>query len=644
MSRFTSTDDFDAAQSGTAVAGLLAIDAGAGGLIEPVGANVVEGGVVYRVWAPEHRVIRTIVANEESATPRSLILTEEGEGYFSGVDPEGKAGDLYHIDVDGQPLPDPASRYQPSGVDGPSQVIDPSLFAWQANGWSRPSLKGRVIYELHVGTFTKEGTFLAAIKRLDDLVELGVNTIELMPVADFAGSRNWGYDGVLLFAPARCYGTPEELRMLVDAAHLRGLAVVLDVVYNHLGAVGNVLHRYSKRYFHENQSNGWGQALNFDDDATAVRRFFIQNACMWLDEYRFDGLRLDAVHAIEDRSARHILSEIASAAHARGAFVIGEDERNQVTVLSPASEGGWGFDAVWADDFHHTVRVALTHQKEAHFRSFEGSADEAVDTLRRGWLYEGQYCPHLDAPRGTVARHRPPEQFVHCITNHDQIGNRPLGDRLNAAVSPEAYRALSMLLCLSPYTPMLFMGQEWAASSPFVFFTDLPGEVGEKIAEGRKGEFERYGANYDAETLMQMPDPQDPSAFERSKLDWSEAQKSGHREVLALYKACLKLRAQEPLFQSPPRNRWSVQKVGEDVIGIRWTATEGDWLLLVGLATGETSVTENIFVRNRRDRRWKRIIGSNDAVFGGGFPVAPTGSNVSELRLNLPEAVLYREV
>ena len=603
------------------------------------GASVRSDGVVYRVWAPDHARVRVHVDAKNGR--RDLPMHRHDDGYWETHDALGVAGDLYRFVLKDAMLPDPASRFQPQGVEGPSEVIDPRSYPWIRDAWRRPAWKGRVIYELHVGTFTPEGTFLSAIGRLDDLVELGVNTIELMPLADFAGDRNWGYDGVMPYAPARCYGRPDDLRALVDAAHARGLAVVLDVVYNHIGPCGAVLSRYAAGYFHPEKSTIWGQTLNFSDPA--VRAFFVGNACMWLDEYRFDGLRLDATHAIEDDSPVHLVAEIAAAARERGAFTIAEDERNEARVIAPVDEGGWGVDGVWADDFHHAARVTLTRQREAHFASFSGTVDESVRALKSGWIYEGQHSPHKNAPRGTPAGHRPPEQFVHSISNHDQVGNRPLGERLSDSVSPEAYRALSMLLCLTPYTPMLFMGQEWSAGSPFVFFTDLPGEVGAGVADGRRKEFAHYGANYDARTLALMPDPQDPQAFRSCKLDWAERQQPHHIEVLALYRACLRLRAATPIFRNPPREIWAVERVAENVLGLRWKEEGGDWLLLVGLEPGRSTVKEENFVACAPGRRWRLRLASNEARFGGDGPGGAGRVESDRIVFPTPGALLLRE-
>jgi maltooligosyltrehalose trehalohydrolase len=432
---------------------------------------------------------------------------------------------------------------------------------------------------------------------------------------------------------------------------------VLDVVYNHLGPSGNVLPALAKNYFHPSAANLWGDALNFDGEGSAaVRQFFLQNACQWFDEFRVDGLRLDAVHAIEDKSEPHIIAQIAAAAHARGAFVIAEDERNDAAIITPAEQDGrsahaapnaksrgWGVDGMWSDDFHHVMRVALTGQREAHFANYTGATDEWIAALREGWFYRGQpFKGWQGRPRGTPANHLEPERFVFCISNHDQVGNRPLGDRLHAVISPAAYRAVSMLVCLSPYTPLIFMGQEWAANTPFPFFTDHPGEIGAKMRANRLREFQHYNATYDAATLERMPDPQAEATFRQAKLDWMERERPPQASVLALYRACLQLRAKHAIFQSPPRDAWQVDRVGDGLIGLRWHETTGDWLLLVTVADRTVSVAgSNAFVRNRDARRWRLVLGSEEERFGGGG--VPRAARGETLALHGPAAALWRE-
>ena len=435
------------------------------------------GGVRYRVWAPESKGVEAIILSEDGQPVRTVALATADGGFFQGDDPQGRVGDLYKFRLDGEEgktFPDPVSRFQPQGVHGPSMVVETGEYSWQHDDRrGSVALDELVIYELHVGTFTPEGTFRAAIDKLPALVELGATAIEIMPLADFPGRWNWGYDGVFLYAPARCYGQPDDLRALVDAAHAHGLAVMLDAVYNHLGPDGAYLGAYTRSYFNPAHKTPWGDALNFDGPRNGpVRAYFLGNPAYWMDEFHFDGFRLDAVHAIVDETEPHVLAEIAGVIHARGGFVYAEDERNAAFLATPASEGGTGLDGLWADDFHHTVRVALTGERESYLRDFTGDTEELADTLANGWYYRGQPSPNHGKERGTPCAQLPPPAFCYCISNHDQVGNRAFGERLTASCSPEAYRAASALLCLVPYTPLIFQGQEWAASTPFLYFTD----------------------------------------------------------------------------------------------------------------------------------------------------------------------------
>lgn len=608
---------------------------------EKVGAAVEGRGVRYRVWAPERRMVRVEVGPDQGRT-RTVELAPEAEGYHGGFDPAGRAGDLYRYVLDGADrAPDVASRFQPEGVFGPSEVVDPAAYRWKTESWRRPPIRGRIVYELHVGTFTRAGTFAAAIDRLPHLVRLGVNTIELMPLGDFPGRWNWGYDGVMPYAPARCYGRPDELRALIDGAHGLGLAVVLDVVYNHYGPVGNALRRFSPHYFRPGQDTPWGESFNFDGPQSGpVRAFFIGNAVHWLDEYRLDGLRLDATHAVSDTSEPHLFAEIAAAARARGAFTIAEDERNEPAVVS-GGPGGWNADAVWADDFHHSIRVALTGTRDSYFGSYEGSPRELADLLENGWLYRGRTYPHWGRPRGGPSAHLPPEKFVWCISNHDQVGNRPLGERLGLLAGEAGYRAAAVLLCLAPYTPMLFMGQEWAASTPFLFFCDHPGEVGEKMAEWRRKEFASQSYHPDPATLARMPDPQAETTYRASQLRWDESEKTPHRGMLELHRAALALRAQHPHFAAAERGGWTARPFGR-LVAVRWTPPGGDWLLLVRLAVGLPEPLPETALAPREGRRWETVLHSEDTGFGGaGAPSAPaTGPVVFP---GSPAAWLLRE-
>jgi maltooligosyltrehalose trehalohydrolase len=499
-------------------------------------------GVHYRVWAPLHRSLTVVISRSDgtSKVGRELPMQRDSEGVFAALDRDGKAGDRYQFKLpDGRMLPDPGTHFQPEGVHEASEVINHSAFSWRNREFKRPKLSDLVIYECHIGTFTPEGTFNAAIEKLPYLRELGVTAIEVMPVGDFAGRWNWGYDGVCLYAPARCYGRPEDFKQLVAAAHEHGLAVILDVVYNHFGPDGNYWESYSDEFFVKGDANIWGKTINFA--SRHVREFFLGNIAHWMEHYRIDGFRLDATHAITDKSQPHILADIAREVRRRGGFTIAEDERNMAALITPEPDG-IGIDAAWADDFHHVIKVALTGERFAHFRSYEGAARELLDTIQHGWLFRGQNYPQWNKARGTDCAHLAPEKFVVCISNHDQVGNRPLGERLNQLVAPEAYAAASALLCLLPYTPMIWQGQEWAASTPFCFFTDHAGETGKIVSKGRLKEFEHFGADFGKDVLARMPDPQDEATFYNSKLRWNEVQQQDHQQVFDLCRRFIEFR------------------------------------------------------------------------------------------------------
>ncbi|MEY2439799.1 MAG: maltooligosyltrehalose trehalohydrolase [Verrucomicrobiota bacterium] len=580
------------------------------------GAEVVNGGVRYRTWT-HHRNPEVLIINPEIGTARELPMSGEGRGYFSCFDPKGRAGDLYRYRLNGKDFPDPASRWQPAGVHGPSQVHDPNVYQWSDAGWSRPGFDELIVYELHVGTFTWEGTFRAAIPKLQHLVSLGVTAIELMPIADFPGDRNWGYDGVMLFAPARTYGNPNDLRAFIDAAHGSGLAVILDAVYNHLGPDGNYTGVYHPGYFKAERKTPWGDALNFEEEA--VRTLFLENASYWMEEFHFDGFRLDATHAIIDDSQPHILAEITTRVHARGGYVIAEDERNLSMLCASASEEGLGFDGCWADDFHHIVRVMATGEREGHYRNFGGTIEELADTLENGWHYRGQRQRTTGNPRGTECRSLRPEQFIYCISNHDQVGNQAFGERVGRKISPATYRAASALLCLAPYTPLLFMGQEWNASTPFQFFTDHNPELGSKITEGRRREFRDFPAFREPELLETIPGPQKATTFLDSKLDWSESVDHSHAAVLQLYREVLQLRRFHPAFRYRAREHWRVLALEDEIIAIVYGPVDhGQCLILTDLKGGHRlPCLQRDELRAPTGRNWSAVLSTNEERFGG---------------------------
>jgi len=507
-------------------------------------------GVRFRVWAPGRQKVELVLEGEAQGV-RAPPLEREGEGYWQALAPGVRAGALYRYRLDGEgPFPDPASRFQPEGVHGPSQVVDPDGYEWQSAAWRGLPLEELAVYELHVGSFSPERTFAGVERRLEHIRELGITALELMPLADFPGRRGWGYDGVDLFAPARCYGTPDELRRLVDRAHLLGLAVLVDVVYNHLGPDGAYLGCFSARYFTDRHRTPWGAALNFDgEQCEHVRAFFVENALHWLHEYRFDGLRLDATHAIHDGSDRHILAELQAKVRAsvgdRRVLVIAEDSRNLAHMVRSERNQGWGLDAVWADDLHHQLRRHLAGDADGYYRDYRGATGDIAETLRDGWFYKGQRSSYLHKHRGSDPTGEPPRRYVVCLQNHDQVGNRALGERLHHQLDEAAFRAATALLLLAPETPLLFMGQEWAASSPFLYFTDHNAELGRLVTEGRRKEFASFAAFSDPAARARIPDPQAEATFSRSRLDWNERQREPHARVERLHRALLALRKEQ---------------------------------------------------------------------------------------------------
>lgn len=543
-------------------------------------------GAELRVWAPDRARVELVLVDRSNppVERRRCALEPTGDGFHVAFVDELRAGDRYFFAPEpGRLLPDPASRFQPLGVHGPSELVDPASFRFREEGFAGCPLEDLVIYELHVGTATREGTFRALIERLDHVRALGATAIELMPIGDFPGERNWGYDGVCPFAPARCYGRPEDLVALIDAAHARGLAVLLDVVYNHLGPDGNYLAAWTRRFFDETHPTPWGPSLAYHEPA--VRAWLCENAEQWIRDYRFDGLRLDATHAMHDQSARHVLSELAERARAaasqRDVLVIAEDERNDARLVTDASRGGVGLDAVWADDFHHEVRRLIAGDHEGHFADFAGTVPELVRILERGWLYEGQRAVSHGRPRGTSAAGLAPPKLVFCIQNHDQVGNRATGDRLHHATELARVRAAVVLLLSLPYTPLLFMGQEIAASSPFAYFTDHHEGLGRLVTDGRRAEFARFSAF----SARAIPDPQARSTFEASRIDWSEGDRPVGREMFELHRALLRLRREEPAMAE--RSGFTVAALPGELVAIRRSARLGDPLLfIVGLRAG----------------------------------------------------------
>ncbi|OFV90797.1 MAG: malto-oligosyltrehalose trehalohydrolase [Acidobacteria bacterium RIFCSPLOWO2_12_FULL_65_11] len=620
-----------------------------------LGAHVASEGTTFRVWAPSSTDVDVIV--ERPGGPLAYALAPSPDGAFSAVLPGVRAGDRYRYRLDGDRLlPDPASRFQPDGVHGPSQVVDPRSFRWTDDRWTGLALDDIVFYELHVGTFSPEGTFAGVTSRLAQLATLGVTAIELMPVADFPGARNWGYDGVALFAPARCYGTPDDLRRLVDTAHGLGLGVFLDVVYNHLGPDGAYHSAFSPYYFTDRHQTPWGAGVNYDgDQSAAVREFVIENALHWVHEYHVDGLRLDATHAIADEGPRHVLAELAArvreSATGRRVLVVAEDHRNLDGMLRPEREGGWGLDAVWADDFHHQCRRLLAGDSEGYYRDYSGRTADLATTIRRGWFFAGEFSIHLGRSRGTDPTGLPPNRFVICLQNHDQIGNRALGERLHQQIDPAAYRAASVLLLMAPETPLLFMGQEWAASTPFLYFSDHHHELGRLVTAGRREEFRHFAAFSDPNAREQIPDPQAPSTFLSSRLIWDERHREPHAATARLYQALLTLRRHEPTLHGA--STFHVASLNDATIAIRRDGSDSTFLIVVcltgaGVVDFPVEPVERLGGRAGRTEAltgpWQQVLTTEDPAFSPDpAPLKIDGTPLAvRIRFARPSAIILK--
>jgi maltooligosyltrehalose trehalohydrolase len=482
--------------------------------------------------------------------------------------------------------PDPASRFQPEGPHGPSQVVDPSAFAWTDGAWKGPAAEGRVIYEMHIGTFTPEGTWAAAKQHLPALAELGVTILEVMPVNDFPGRFGWGYDGVSLYAPTRLYGTPDAMRHFVDRAHALGLAVILDVVYNHFGPDANVFSKFSADYYSHGAPTEWGPAVNFDGPgSSAVREFIAGNAGYWIDEFHCDGLRIDASQSLKDTSPVHIVAEIGqrvrAAAWGRKTFVVAENEPQETRLLRSAEQGGYGIDAIWSEDFHHAARVAATGRREAYFEDYRGSAQEFVSLARQALLYQGQWNPRQSKRRGQPAWGLPLAAFVFFLQNHDQVANTFAGARIHELTGPAQYRSLTALLLLAPETPMLFQGQEFAASSPFLYFGDFPGELAGSVDRGRQDFLSQFPSMAPAATRARIAHPHDPETFRRSKLDHTERRRGRHAQAYALHRDLLRLRREDPVLRTVRRGQVEGAVLGPASFLLRCFGGGGDQRLLI---------------------------------------------------------------
>ncbi|VTZ26688.1 Malto-oligosyltrehalose trehalohydrolase [Methylocella tundrae] len=541
-----------------------------GAVLEP------NGCVRFRLWAPAAEKVGLLL--NERAMPLPMTLKPGG---WHELVTNAEPGSRYQfVMADGARVPDPVSRFQPHDIHGPSEVIDAASYRWSTN-WTGRHWSEIVLYELHIGAFTKDGTFQAAMGKLGHLAALGVTAIEIMPVADFPGRRNWGYDGALLYAPDSSYGRPEDFKALIEAAHACGIAVLLDVVYNHFGPEGNYLPLYAPEFFNRRRTTPWGDAINYDGAGSeAVREFVIHNALYWLEEFYLDGLRFDATHAIIDESARHVLDEIAERARAftdRPIHLLLENEENETRRIAPEACAPPHFTAQWNDDLHHVLHVAATRERSGYYADYQGRTDLLAAALAEGFAYQGEIMPYRGAPRGEPSAFLPPSAFVAFIQNHDQIGNRAFGERLGMIAPAHVMRALSAVYLLLPQIPMMFMGEEWGAQQPFPFFCDFEGDLADAVRKGRREEFARFPEFADPKQRERIPDPLAEATFESAKLDWSRMDQA-HCER---YRALISVRKREitPRLNQITRGGQSVIH-GESAVEVRWSAGANETLTL----------------------------------------------------------------
>jgi maltooligosyltrehalose trehalohydrolase len=606
----------------------------------PVGAELMAEGAHFRVWAPAARAAAVVLAHAsgEPASPPFPLLASHA-GYFEGVVREAVPGTRYWITLDGaEHFADPASRFQPDGPHGPSEIVDPMSFVWTDDTWRGIVERTPIVYEMHVGTFTAEGTFASAMGELPSLAALGISIIEVLPLSEFPGRFGWGYDGVLPFAPTRLYGRPDDFRRFVDAAHALGMGVILDVVYNHFGPDGCFMDRFSPSYFAE-KGTDWGRGLNFDGPGCeGTREYVTANARYWIEEFHLDGLRLDATQSIHDSREPHIIAEIAAAvraaAGARRTWIVGENEPQHTMLLRPSAQAGCGIDALWNDDFHHTAMVALTGRREAYYTDYLGSPQEFVAAAKYGFLYQGQWYRWQHQPRGTDGLRLPPSAFVNFLQNHDQVANSQAGLRVHRLSTPSKVRAMTALLLLGPWVPMLFQGQEFQSSAPFVFFADHAGELGRSVREGRRAFLAQFPSLADPAVVETVPDPSDAESFERCKLDHEERER--HAQAWRLHQDLIRLRRAEPAFTDEDRFDVDGTVLTPHAFALRFSdvgraGTRDPFAdrLLVNLGIDTTlDVLPDPLLSPYPARQWRPVWSSEDPSYGGaGTPdlVQPDG-------------------
>ncbi len=590
-------------------------------------------GCQFTVWAPLRQAVTLEIVAPQA---RQVPLTQDEQGYWHATVPDLEPGSLYYYVLDGElQRPDPASQSQPQDVHGPSQVVD-HAFAWTDDTWQNIPLADLIVYELHVGTFTPEGTFAAIIPRLADLKALGITAIELMPVAQFPGDRNWGYDGVYPFAVQQSYGGPAGLKALVNACHAQGIAVVLDVVYNHFGPEGNYTRDFGP-YFTDKYQTPWGSALNFDDAyCEGVRTLFVQNALYWFETYHIDALRLDAVHAIYDFGAKPFLAELAEAVESfcqtqgRTHLLIAESDLNDARVIQPPAQGGYGIDAQWSDDFHHALHALLTGEGQGYYSDF-GQTTHLAKALKAGFVYDWQYSPFRKRYHGNYAGDRPGEQFVVCAQNHDQVGNRMLGERLTALASFEALKLSAGAVLLSPYIPLLFMGEEYGEPAPFLYFiSHTDPNLVEAVRQGRKAEFADFHAQ------GEPPDAQSQETFQQSKLNWEKRTVGHHQTLLHLYQHLIQLRQQHPVLKLLDLQKIEVTSGAQH--SLSWRRWHDQQQLFCALNFGQETAESGPLPEGT----WQKLLDSADTNWmGPGSQTPDAVSTPTSLSLPPQSFVLY---
>ncbi|RPJ29401.1 MAG: malto-oligosyltrehalose trehalohydrolase, partial [Planctomycetaceae bacterium] len=580
---------------------------------------MIDGQINFRVWAPDKSRVDLVIEQPEQAV---IPMTGEA-GFFSAAIADPGQRVLYRFRIDGRDdlLPDPASRFQPEGPDGPSQVIDPSLFAWTDQGWSGPHLEGQIIYEMHIGTFTPEGTWASAARQLPELVQAGVSLIEMMPVADFAGSHGWGYDGVNLFAPTRLYGRPDDLRSFINTAHELGIAVILDVVYNHLGPDGNFLRAFAEDYFTDRYECEWGDAVNFDGPgAQPVRDYFISNARYWIEEFHFDGFRIDATQQIFDASQPHIIAEITDSARRaagnRNILIVAENEPQRADLLKSVKDGGAGLDALWNDDFHHTIHVALTGKKEAYCSDYFGLPQEIISTAKHGFLYQGQRSRWQNKPRGSPSMGIEHPRFICYIDNHDQVANSAWGSRTGQITSPGRHRAATALLLLGPWTPFVFQGQEFAASTPFLYFADHNHQTSGMVANGRKKFLSQFPSLAVPAMQEALAEPSQHETFLRSILDFR--QRMENSRFYDMFKDLARLRRTDEVFSLQGEAGIDGAVLSDAAFVLRLFGRGTDRLLFVNLGMDLFfGPAPEPLLAPPREQHWRILFSTEEPCYGG---------------------------